>query len=62
MIRACNDGDILQMIEVINDAARKYRGAIAAETNPAVGQQTMHPMIDRRRRRRRRNMDGAGRQ
>ena len=31
MIRACNDGDIPQMIEVISDAARKYRGAIAAD-------------------------------
>ena len=31
MIRACNDGDIPQMVDVINDAAQKYRGAIAAD-------------------------------
>lgn len=31
MIRACNNDDIPQMVEVINDAARKYRGAIAAD-------------------------------
>jgi len=31
MIRACNDADIPQMVEVINDAARKYRSAIAAD-------------------------------
>src|SRR5258706_7574187 len=31
MIRACNDDDRPQMVEVINDAARKYRGAIATD-------------------------------
>lgn len=31
MIRECGEGDIPQMLEVINDAARKYRGAIAAD-------------------------------
>lgn len=31
MIRPCGEGDIPQMLEVINDAARKYRGAIAAD-------------------------------
>ena len=31
MIRSCGEADIPQMLEVINDAARKYRGAIAAD-------------------------------
>lgn len=31
MIRECGEGDVPQMLEVINDAARKYRGAIAAD-------------------------------
>lgn len=31
MIRECGAADIPEMLEVINDAARKYRGAIAAD-------------------------------
>jgi GNAT superfamily N-acetyltransferase len=31
VIRSCGEADIPQMIEVINDAARKYRGTIAAD-------------------------------
>ena len=31
MIRPCTEGDLAQMLEVINDAAQKYRGAIAAD-------------------------------
>jgi GNAT superfamily N-acetyltransferase len=31
VIRECGAGDIPQMVEVINDAARKYRGVIAAD-------------------------------
>src|SRR5262245_30046090 len=31
MIRACGEADIRQMVEVINDAAQKYRGVIAAD-------------------------------
>jgi GNAT superfamily N-acetyltransferase len=31
VIRECGERDVPQMLEVINDAARKYRGAIAAD-------------------------------
>jgi GNAT superfamily N-acetyltransferase len=31
MIRPCSESDIPQMLEVVNDAAQKYRGAIAAD-------------------------------
>jgi N-acetylglutamate synthase-like GNAT family acetyltransferase len=31
MIRACSEHDVPQMVEVINDAAQKYRGVIAAD-------------------------------
>jgi N-acetylglutamate synthase-like GNAT family acetyltransferase len=31
MIRSCTENDIPQMVEVVNDAAQKYRGAIAAD-------------------------------
>lgn len=31
MIRACGEADLAQMLEVINDAAQKYRGVIAAD-------------------------------
>src|SRR5262245_17718354 len=31
MIRECGAADIPQMVEVINDAAQKYRGVIAAD-------------------------------
>lgn len=30
-IRPCTDADFAQMLEVINDAAQKYRGSIAAD-------------------------------
>lgn len=31
MIRSCGESDIAQLLEVVNDAATKYRGVIAAD-------------------------------